>query len=145
MTRIEFLGETLAVNKYRSNNSPYSFVMAKIPNVNGVAGSEEEAGVITALYEVSMQRMIEGEVSCVSHYIAECQWLTQHDKKHFYGFNSPVKLWSTEIESVSFIPVKFITGRYVACKEELKFENNNSRYSDIANIVIKLPTKSIVF
>ena len=65
MTRIEFLGETLAVNKYRSNNSPYSFVMAKIPNVNGVAGSEEEAGVITALYEVSVQRMIEGEVSCV--------------------------------------------------------------------------------
>ena len=48
---------------------------------------------------------------------------------HFYGFNSPVKLWLIEIESVSFIPVKFITVRYVACKEELKFQNNNSRYS----------------
>ena len=28
--------------------------MAKIPNVNGVAGSEEEAGIIIALYEVSV-------------------------------------------------------------------------------------------
>ena len=50
MTRIERLGETLAVNNYRSNNSPYSFVMAKIPNADGLAGSGEEAGVITALY-----------------------------------------------------------------------------------------------
>ena len=64
---------------------------------------------------------------------------------HFYGFNSPVKLWLIETESVSFIPVTFITGRYVACTEELKFQNNNSRYSDIINIVIKLPIKSIVF
>ena len=57
---------------------------------------------------------------------------------HFYGFNSPVKLWLIEIESVSFIPVTFITGRYVACTEELKFQNNNSRYSDIINIVNKI-------
>ena len=76
MMRIEFFGETLAVNDYRSNNSPYSFVIAKIPNVNGIAGSEEDTGVITALYEVGVHRMIEREVSCVSHYIAECQWLT---------------------------------------------------------------------
>ena len=121
MTRIKFLGETLAVNNYRINNSLNSFVMAKTPNVNGIVESEEEAGVIRALYEVSVERMREGEVSCISHYIAECQWLTQRKKKHLYGFNSPVKLWSTEIESATFIPVKFITGRYEACKEELKF------------------------
>lgn len=75
MTRIEFLGETLAVKNYRSNNSPYSktSLMAKIPNVNGVAGSDVEAGVIAALYEVSAQRMREEEVSCVSRYVANCQ------------------------------------------------------------------------
>ena len=68
MTRIEFLGETQAVNNYRSNNSPYSFVMTKIPNVNGVAGSEQEAGIVIALHEVSVQKMREGEGSCFTLY-----------------------------------------------------------------------------
>ena len=84
-----------------------------------------------------MYKKSEREKHLVSHYIRECQWLTQHNNKHFYGFNSPAKLWSTEIENVSFLPVKFITGRYGACKEGLKFQNNNSRYSDIINIIIK--------
>ena len=57
MTRIEFLGETLAINNYRSSNSPYNFVMAKLRNVNGVARIEEGAGIIIALHEVSVQRM----------------------------------------------------------------------------------------
>lgn len=68
MTRIEFLGETQAVNNYRSNNSPYSFVMTKIPNVNGVAGSEQEAGIVIALHEVSVQKMREREASCIALY-----------------------------------------------------------------------------
>ena len=45
-------------------------------------------------------------------------------KKYFYGFNSAAKLWSTETEKVSLIPVKLITGKYVACREELKFWND---------------------
>ena len=50
-----------------------SFVMTKIPNVNGVAETGEEAGIIIALYDVSAQRMREGVVSSVSHYTGECE------------------------------------------------------------------------
>ena len=57
--------------------------MTKIPNVNGVAETGEEAGIIIALYDVSVKRMREGVVSSVSHYTGECEWLTQHNKKHF--------------------------------------------------------------
>ena len=63
MTRIEFLGETLAINNYRSSNSPYNFVIAKLRNVNGVAWIEEGAGIIIALYEVSVQRKRDGWIS----------------------------------------------------------------------------------
>ena len=42
--------------------------MTKIPNVNGVAGSEQEAGIVLALHEVSVQKMREGEASCITLY-----------------------------------------------------------------------------
>lgn len=45
--------------------------MAKIANVNGIAGTEEQAGIIIIMYELIVKRMT--EVSCISHYIKECQ------------------------------------------------------------------------
>lgn len=150
VTRIDVLHEVVATNAYRGGNSPYSFIIARYPTDTFVFDTNiERPAIVNAIYEVQVIRkdaIVEEKI--VKHLILKCQWFKVHTHKNFYGVSCPMKLWSTEFEPYSpkcFIPAKVVHKRFVCCKEEIVLERiGNIQRSDTVNIVIPLPSRSIL-
>lgn len=146
-SRINACGETFSINKYRGNQSPYSQIVARYPAEGyiNLSSMEGRPAVIHDLFEVTVIRISNKRETPVSHIMAECKFYKETEHKHFYGVNSPLKVWSTEFELLTFIPFKFVIGRYACCKQELQVQAyRNMRFSDVFNVVINLPSKSII-
>lgn len=146
--RVNFCNNILTTNKYRGANSPYCQVIAHYPNetpVNNISEMEKRPAIITELLEVLVVKSLNGKDVSVPHVVAECRFLQKVKYKNHFGVNNPVKLWSVEMENSCIIPLKFISGRFVCCKEEVQVEHiRNVSVSDIFNLVICLPSKSIL-
>ena len=126
----------IAVNTYRGS-SPYSYVIARY-NYNNES-FEYRPAVISGLYRV---KAFVGNRS--EHYwIAKLGWYRHHDQKNFFGVNAKIKIWCTTLESDlenAFIPMRFIRGRFICCKEDVTFDN----FVDKVTVVIPVPTKSLL-
>lgn len=146
--RVDFCNNILATKKYRGTNSPYSQVIALYPGeavINNISEMEKRPAIITELLQVMIVKHCDGKDVSVSHIIADCKFLRQSQYKNHFGVNNPVKLWCVELEESCIIPIKFISGRFVCCKEEVQVETiRNVPVHDLFNLVICLPSKSIV-
>ena len=150
LVRVKMMNEVISSYSYRGGKSPCSFVIARYPNENyNFDEKSERPAMIVAMYEIQIvKHNIEGKESYASHLIANLNWFKEHQSKNFYGINSPTKIWSTEYEQYSersFLPLKFIIRRCVCCKEEITLQRiGNLNCSDIVNVVIPLPSHSIL-
>ena len=147
LTRVEYLNQVIGISDYRGKDSPYSRVIARYPgdDLNDFGMMEHRPAVILKLLEVLILRSENGNEIPFSHIIAECKWLKPCLHKNLRGINNSCKIWSTQYEPSSYIPLTFVIQRYVSCKEEIEVPFiSNIRSYDTVNVVIPLPSKSIV-
>ena len=145
--RVSIGNEVFATKSYRGGNTSYCNGIARWPGNNDDIILRPM--IIESLFLVQVIVIKDGEEMRYFHWVAECLWLKNHEYVNFFGINCPTKLWSTEFENYSeqsFIPLKYIHSRYVSCKELVDFTQPNSklRLSDVVNIIIPIPTKSIL-
>ena len=147
ITRAKLLQEILATVNYRGGNSPYSQVIAYYPrgNFKNICDMEKRPAIITSLLVINIFKFVNGSEISVPQVIADCRFLKYTEHKNYFGVNSPLKIWSTEKEHPCYIPLKFISGRFVTCMEELYIDKiGNRTVPNTYNLLIQLPSKSIV-
>ena len=138
--RLRLGNEIVAVETSRS--TPYSLIIARWPDF-ACQGIQYRPAVVIGLYQV---RVLFGDDSTRMHFLAKVEWLKENENRHCFGSN--IEVWNTDYvrqPPFSFIPAKFISGRYVAIKQYIDV-TGNSRYPlvDFVNIVITLPTRSVI-
>ena len=147
LTRVEFNNQTLASNSYRGGNSPYAQIVARYPNVNQFDAHQMviRPALITSIIEVLIVRIEGNREVCIPQIVVLCRFFKETNHKNHFGINSPLKLWSTELEHSTYLPVKLVCGRFVCCKEELTIDRLGNRLvPNSYNLIIRLPSKSVV-
>lgn len=148
MKRVEFLGQVFANKVYRSKNtSSYSRILARHPvgDARHISTMDVKPGVIIDLLEVIVEREENGEIKCVPTMIVKCFFYRTVEYRKFFGVNSGIELWSTQVTNFCYIPMKFILGRYACVKERITVARiNHLNCSDNFNVVIRLPSKSVL-
>ena len=143
ITRLSYLKEIYATKTYKGENSPYSQCTAlyTTQNVSDVSEMEKRPAIILDLFEVTLHR----NGDSASQVAAFCRFFKKTDQINHYGVNSSLKIWSKEFEVPCLIPIKYIYGRFVYCKEEIIVGRlRNVPISNTFNVVVKLPSKSIL-
>jgi len=117
--------------------SPYCYVLARWHTESNEVLFRP--AVIQNLYEIQAS---DGKSSC-RYWIGHLEWFREHEEKHFFGYNSKTKVWSTLYEPIgknTYIPLRFIKGRFLYNRETINF----GRYSDDVTIAITLPFQSFL-
>lgn len=121
----------------RGVQTPYSMILARWPAVD----SSIRPAHVVGLYNIEL-------LNETSHFIAKVKWLKEHEHRYSFGRNSNLEVWCTDFLSeatFNFIPVKFITGRFVAVVQDLDVTGeSNYPLVDRVNMVIALPSRSTV-
>ena len=132
------IGNQIVSTKGYKGSSPYSFVSARWRNKDN--SFVFRPAVVVNLFEI---KYINNDESTCCFWVAEVQWFREHEKKNFYGFNSPTKIWCTTFERTAcnrLIPARFIKNRIICCKEHVKFH----QLTDLVNLVTDLPFKYLI-
>ena len=148
LKRVEFLGQVFARKDYRSKNiSVHSRILARHPveDMRQTSSMAIKPGVIIDLFEVMLERKENEKIISVPIMMVKCFFYEPVEYQHFFGVNSGISLWSTETTNYHYIPMKFITGRYACVKEKIVVKQiGHLNCSDIFNVVIGLPSKSVL-
>ena len=147
-TRLQIANEIVTTHTYHASKSRNCYILGRYLGENfDVSSIVIRPALVENIYQVQVILLENNKEKSVSHWICECKWLRYLPFKDLYGFNSPTKIWNTETERysiASFLPAKFITGRFACCREKVThYDERNIRLSDKVNVIVPLPSKSI--
>ena len=149
--RVRLENDIISCSSYRGGECPGSRILARYlgPNID-IDSKLIRPAIVQRLYRfhVTLNNISTSEIIEKCIYFAKVDWYEEHPNKDFYGQSCPLKIWCTTFErysNASIIPLKLVSSRFAAVKEEVKFgtiPGTSFPESDTINIVFELPTNS---
>ena len=146
-SRVIFQNETIAIQTYRSSNSPYSQIMAYYPDPESeddfsFSAMKVRPAIVKSILEITVICDDGVQPKQVKHTVCNCFFYRA--TKHEDALGASNMVFETLFEEPCFIPVKFITGRFICQKEDILVEVEENVWKKLNfQVVIPLPTKSL--
>ncbi|XP_057311059.1 uncharacterized protein LOC130648935 [Hydractinia symbiolongicarpus] len=136
--RVMLGNEVICSKHYIRSNGHGSFLKARYNHGDyfDFEPKELRPAVVNGIYEIKV--VFSDRV--VNHIVVDVSWFKKHVQYNFFGVNSPMKVWCTEIDKRSLIPLKFVHGRILVLKEQIRI---SKQHVDIVKVCISLPSKSL--